>query len=318
MHAEGLRIGAVRRRWLGCVWGLWLGLAVGPALAEAVRPVRAVDDRGVAVEMAVPPQRIVSLVPALTEALCTLGACDRLVGVDRWSNWPESVKALPKLGALDELQLESLVRLKPDLVLAYKSQRALDRLQALGIPALAMESQTHADIQRSLSVLGAVLGQAPAAELAWQQVQQQLRDAAQSVPPAWRGKAVYFEIGSAPYAAGADSFVGQTLAALGLSNVVQAHQGAFPKLNPEFVLKAQPDIVMATARELKAMPTRPGWQAMRALAEGRSCGFEPAQWDVLVRPGPRVGQAAQLLVSCLARLPQPVPARAAAGSEPRR
>ena len=94
------------------------------------------DDRGAALTLAQPPQRIVSLLPSLTETVCELGACSRLVGTDRHSNWPASVRALPRLGGLEDAQIERIVALKPDLVLLAVSARAADRLRALGLQHL--------------------------------------------------------------------------------------------------------------------------------------------------------------------------------------
>ena len=129
--------------------------------------------------------------------------------------------------------------------------------------------------------------------------------AAAHVPAALRGQRVYFEVDSAPYAAGAASFIGETLARLGLGNVVPAALGPFPRLNPEFVLRAQPDIVMAPQRSLQEMPLRPGWNTLRALRLRRSCGFDAEHYEVLVRPGPRMGEAALALADCLATLEPP-------------
>ena len=91
------------------------------------------DDRGVAVKLDRSPQRIVSLLPSLTETICALGACDRLVGTDRFSNWPDSVTKLPKLGGIEDAQIERIVVLKPEVVLAWTSARVTDRLESLGI-----------------------------------------------------------------------------------------------------------------------------------------------------------------------------------------
>src|SRR4051812_47432960 len=76
------------------------------------------DDRGATHRFSTPPQRIVSLLPSLTESICALGACSRLVGTDRYSNSPASVMSLPKLGGLDDAQVERIVALRPDVVLA--------------------------------------------------------------------------------------------------------------------------------------------------------------------------------------------------------
>src|SRR6185436_4982127 len=104
---------------------------------------------------------------------------------------------------------------------------------------------------------------------------------------ATRGRKVYFEVASDPYAAGAASFIGETLIKLGLGNVVPPELGPFPRLNPEYVVRAQPDIVMAAQKALDSMADRPGWPAMQALKSKprQACGFETARYELLIRPG---------------------------------
>ena len=251
---------------------------------------------------AAPPQRIVSLVPGLTESVCALGACDRLVGTDRYSNWPAAVQALPKLGGLDDVPIERIAALKPDLVLAAPSARAVPRLQARGLRVVVLHTRSHEDVQHNLQTLGQLLGADAAARAAWAAIQAQMNQAATRVPPALRGRSVYFEVETSPYAAGPGSFIGQTLQRLGLANIVPAALGPFPKLSPEFVVQAQPDIVMAETRNLQSMAGRPGWAALRALQRQQVCAFAPADYELLVRPGPRMGQAAEQLADCLAGL----------------
>jgi iron complex transport system substrate-binding protein len=113
---------------------------------------------------------------------------------------------------------------------------------------------------------------------------------------------VYFEVAANPYAAGEASFVGELLARLGLINIVPATMGPFPQLNPEFVLRAQPAVVMATAAAVAQMPGRPGWNSLQALQRGHVCGFAAEAYDTLVRPGPRLGDAAEAIADCLAGL----------------
>jgi iron complex transport system substrate-binding protein len=134
-------------------------------------------------------------------------------------------------------------------------------------------------------------------------LQARVAAAAARVPAALRGRKVYFEVASAPYAASEASFVGENLARLGMGNIVPASLGPFPKLNPEFIVRAQPDIVMATASAVAEMPGRPGWAALHALRERRTCGFAPEPWDTLVRAGPRLAEGAEFLADCLAGLP---------------
>ncbi|MEQ1806427.1 MAG: helical backbone metal receptor [Burkholderiaceae bacterium] len=287
-----------RKRTARIVWG---GLALALASAACAQ-VEVRDDRGTPQLFAAPPQRVVSLLPSLTESVCTLGACARLVGVDRFSNWPPQVTRLPKLGGLDDAQIERIVALKPDVVLASRSARVVARLEALGQRVIVIQAETHADVKRMLQTLGELLGAPVQAQEAWSRIEADLRRAAEQVPSAVRGQRVYFEVAAAPYAASAGSFIGQTLSQLGMANVVPAELGGYPRLNPEFVVRSQPDIVIAARRDMQGMRLRPGWQKLHALQSERVCAFDVAPYDMLVRPGPRLGEGALVLAECLARL----------------
>ena len=278
-----------------------------------MRPMRSALRRLLAVALllatggaaAAPPQRIVSLLPSITESVCALGACARLVGVDRYSNWPDAVKALPQLGGLDDPAIERIVGLKPDLVLAAPSSRATERLRSLGLRVELVKAETHADVQRALQQLERLLELPGTAAPLWQRLQRETDAAAARVPPGWRGRRVYFEADSSGYAAGEASFIGETLKRLGLANAVPASLGPFPHLNPEWIVRHPPDLLMAVDRELASMPQRPGWAALDALKERRTCAFPHARFELLIRPGPRLGEAAALLADCLQALPPP-------------
>ena len=299
------------RRWLGLL--ICSPLLCGLLQAATAAPIVLQDDRGQRVELPRPAERIVSLLPSLTETLCDLQACGRLVGVDRHSDHPAAVRALPSLGGLDDLQVERVVALKPDLVIAAGSTRTLQRLQSLGLRVLALEPRSLADLQRTMQQLALAIGQPGAGEQAWARLQARLDGAARAVPAAQRGRSVYFEVASVPYAAGSSSFIGEVLQRLGLANIVPAAQGPFPQLNPEFVLRAQPALVMASSTALAEMPGRPGWQRLQALASGHSCGFGQPEFDALLRPGPRLGEGAEAITRCLQRIERPAPAKAANG-----
>ena len=268
------------------------------ALALAAQATVVVDERGVGVELPRPPQRIVTVLPSLTESVCALGACDRLAGVDRYSNWPASVRALPQVGGGIDPNVEAIVALKPDVVLLAKSSRVTDRLEALGLKVVVLEPKNHADVRRVLDALARVLGTGDATAV-WRAIDASVSAAAQSLPERVKRTRVYFEVNSAPYAAGEASFIGETLARLGARNIVPAALGPFPKLNPEFVVRADPDLIMVGERSAQGLEQRPGWGRIKAVREGRICRFTAEQSDVLVRPGPRMGEAARLMAECL-------------------
>ena len=282
------------------------GLILAASAHAAAATILIRDDSGREHRFEHAPERIVSLLPSITEGVCALGGCARLVGVDRYSNWPRQVESLPKVGAQEDAQVEHIVALKPDVVLASESARVADRLESLGLTVVLLQSETQSDVHRLLQLLAQLLGEPSEAERAWSSIEHDIDQAAARVPASLRGKRVYFEVESDPYAAGPESFIGQTLSRLGLGNVVPPELGPFPKLNPEFVVRSQPDIVMAAEFEMRDMPARPGWQRLEAFKSGRVCAFEPAQYDVLVRPGPRLGEAAMILADCLQRLAGPV------------
>jgi iron complex transport system substrate-binding protein len=263
------------------------------------------DDRGTVHHFERPAERIVTLLPSLTECAWVLGAGPRLVGVDRFSNWPAEIAGLPRLGGMDDAQIEAIARLKPDVVLASTTARSLDRLDALGFRVLRLKSESHADVRRTLELVARLLGRPAEAERVWAGLELQIEAAAARVPPALRGQRVYFEIGGGPYAAGTTSFIGETLARLGLSNIVPANLGPFPKLNPEFVVRARPEVVMVMQREQASLLARPGWGTLPAVREQRLCGFDAARYETLIRPGPRLGEAAEVLADCLQRLEGP-------------
>ena len=277
-------------------------LALCAPLAQG-QPLTLQDDRGVTLTLAQPPQRIVSLLPSLTESVCALGGCARLVGVDRYSNWPASVRQLPQLGGGIDPNVEAVLAQRPDLVLLAKSSRAVARLEALGLPVLVLEPKSQADMQRVLGKIGQLLhGPAglPQAEQLWREIEASVAQTAAQLPPAARQQRVYYEVSSGPFAAGASSFMGETLTRLGAQNIVPAALGPFPKLNPEFVVRANPDVIMIGARGAAGLAERPGWSGINAVRKGRICRFSAEQSDVLVRPGPRMGEAARLMADCLA------------------
>ena len=268
------------------------------ALAWPAHALQVTDDRGVTVTLAQAPQRIVSLLPSLTETVCELGRCQRLVGVDRYSNFPAGVQKLPRVGGGLDPNIEMIVALKPDVVLMATSSRAGERLQALGLKVVAMEPRSHADVQRVMLKLGQLL-EVPDADRIWRAIDAGVSAAAQSLPAGVRGTRVYFEVNQGPYAAGESSFIGETLTRLGVKNIVPAKLGPFPKLNPEYIVRANPDLIMVGQRSADGLQARPGWQSIRALREQRLCIFPPDEADMLVRPGPRMAEGARLMARCL-------------------
>jgi len=289
-------------------WCRRLGLRAGTALVSMLLLLGAaaraageiVDDAGQRTRLDAAPARVVSLLPSLTETVCALGACERLVGVDRYSNWPASVQKLPQLGGGLDPNIEAVVAARPDVVLIGTSSRAAVRLRALGLKVVALEPRTRADQRRVTRLLGRLL-RVDGADALVQRIDDGVAAAAAALPGAARGRRVYYEVDAAPHAAGRGTFIDELLQALGLVNIIDAGLGPYPRINPELVVRADPDLVMVSQQGAELVARRPGWARLRALRGGHVCEFDAAQRDILVRPGPRMPEAARLMADCAAR-----------------
>jgi iron complex transport system substrate-binding protein len=278
----------------------WLGSLAFACLAFGVQAQTPVtDDQGTTITLSAAPKRIVSLLPNITEMVCELQACDRLVGVDRHSNHPPGVRALPSLGGLDDTPLERLLQLKPDLVLLAGSTRLLPRLRQLGLPVMVFEPHNQADTERMGRALSLLLTGNDGAWLAYQHRQQQAwSDLNRQLPPGRKGQTVYIEVGDGPYVAAQTSFIGQALQRVGLLAAVPGDWGVFPRLSPEWVLRAQPDWVVLPASATPAA-SRPAWAGLHAVQQGQVCVLKPPQMDALVRPGPRLSEGISAILTCM-------------------
>lgn len=277
-----------------------LFLQAGWSIGAFAQPISVVDDRNATVTLSAPAQRVISMLPSLTESVCALGKCSALVGVDRFSNWPKSVDALPRLGGIADANIEGIVRLKPDLVLVEKSSPLIARLQSLGISVMAFDVQSMADVRRTLRQLDVALGSTESGAV-WERIQLDIAKASRTLSPSQKAARVYFEVNAAPFAAGKTSFIGELIDRLGMQNIATEKMGAYPKINPEFVVQSKPDLIMSTEASPKQLTQRPGWKSIPAIQNNRICFFSAAQADVLVRPGPRMGEAAVLIADCAMR-----------------
>jgi iron complex transport system substrate-binding protein len=278
-----------------------LGIA-GTSAAITLR-----DDLQREVSIPRPAQRVITMLPSLTEIVCALGACDRIVATDRFSNWPASIEHLPKAGDLDDASVELIVSLRPDLVLINSAQRISTRLAELGVATFALNPQSYADEVRAVTLTGQLLGaSAQAAELN-ATTESRIRTIGAEAIRRRHGAIprVYFEIDRTPYAAGPRSYIGELLARLGTQNIVESDLGAFPRLNSEYVVRHNPDILFVSPVDAAGLALRPGWDALHAVRDRHICTFSPAIEATIMRPGPRIADGMQAMAACIERFTQP-------------
>lgn len=225
-------------------------LAIAPAMASSAS-IELADDRGVTVRLAVPAQRIVAIAPHLTEIAYAAGAGEKLVAVSAFSDYPPQARRKPRVGDGARVDIERILTLKPDLVLAWKSgNQAADiaRLERFGIPVWVSEASRLADIARLLRGVARLAGVADQGEVAairFEHAVQGLRD---YYGPLRQGQAplrVFYEIWSEPLiTVNRDHLISEIISLCGGVNVFGEVASLTPAVTLEALIAAQPQAVL--------------------------------------------------------------------------
>lgn len=280
---------------------LLLALFFSLALATSY-PLVVADDLGRTVTLSAEPQRIVVMLPSATETLCAVGACDRIVATDDYSNWPPEVADKPKAGGLYNPNVELIASFEPDLVVTSKYGKLTEALEQLGFTVYAVNTQTFEDIFRTARTLGELVNREAEAEALVARINREVYALESQAAKAKGRPTVYYEIDATPYTVGPGSFIGVLIAKARGVNVIPAELGLFPKISPELVVEKNPEVIVlgdapygVTAAKIAE---RPGWAAVRAVKDGRICELTKEQTDVVHRPGPRVAEGLRVLIDC--------------------
>jgi iron complex transport system substrate-binding protein len=249
--------------------------------------------------------RLVSLTPSATEVVAALGATASLVGVDDYSTFPAEVAGLPKVGSFLSPNLETIVRLKPTLVIVDDIHgRTAGALGDAGIATVACAIHALPDVKDALRTVGARIGKSAEAERIVQAIEAALDRAAAS-RPAKRPRVLAVidrEAGGLGnlVTAGGGSWVDELLAVVGGDNVLSAAGVRYPKISAEEVLRTRPEVILDLS--YAARQNIAPWQTLDvpAVATGRVRALsEP----YLIAPSPRVTEALDVLARAIAPAP---------------
>ena len=267
---------------------LTLGLLSLPTALATRYPLTITDDLGRKVTIQKEPGRVVSLLPSNTETICAIGACDKLVGVDDYSDFPAQVKSLPKVGNLYQPNVEAMVALKPDVVVVSKYGQLVEPLSRAGITVVAINPEKYEEIFSKTNLLGKLLNREKGASAVNTKIS---RDVARVEVLTRNSRKVrtYLEIDPTPYSVGPNSFMGVLLAKAGAANIIPANLGDFPQISPELVVQQNPALMLGL--DLDAAKKRPGWGNVAAVKSGAVKNIPSALNTMLGRPGPRIGEA---------------------------
>lgn len=283
------------------------GLAPAPpgdsaAPAGAGFPLTLTDDLGKEVTLPAAPQRLVSLSPSNTEILFALGLGEKVVGVDDYSNYPPEAAAVPKIGGFSKPNVEKVVALKPDLVLATgMHQQAVDRLEEMGIAVAVVNAKTVDEVLESIKWVGRATGAEDRAARVVAEMEERIRRVQALVRdiPEEKKPLVYYEVYSDPLmSAGPKTLIGQLIELAGGRNLARTAETDYPRFSAEAVIKGDPEIILfpqfhgTASQTVEQIKARPGWEAIRAVKNNRVYGIDA---DLISRPGPRVAEALERL-----------------------
>ncbi|GEM_PF-60337 len=280
---------------------LSITLLAGEVSAEVVVQ----DAVGNTVRLSQPAKRVISLAPHNTENLFAAGAGATLVGATRYSDYPVAAQKVPRVGGYTGLDLETIIALKPDLILAWESgnrKEDIKRLRSLGFIIYLSEPRQLEDIATEIEILGTLTGTTETARQfanRFRKQLQQLRQRYHGVRPV----RIFYEIWHRPLITiNGEQLISRAISLCGGNNVFAGLSALAPAIDIEAVLAANPDAIITSARgaqqDREWLENWRRWPQLRAVAQDNLYFIPP---DLLQRQGPRILQGTEQLCETIAR-----------------
>lgn len=276
--------------------------------AEMKFPVTVTDAAEQKVTIEAKPEKIVSLMPSNTEIAFGLDLGEQIVGVSDFDNYPDEAMKKEKIGGM-EFNVEKIISLKPDLVLAHESsgqagEAGLQQLRDAGITVLVINNAAKfAEVYETISLIGTATGEKEKAETLIADMKKKVEDIktkAQAIKEEDK-KNVFVEVSPAPelYAAGKNTFIDEMLQIINAKNTVT--EEGWPKVESEAIIKSNPEVIVTThgyytPEPVKNVTSREGWQDIIAVKENRVVDVHS---DKVTRTGPRLTEGVEELAKAV-------------------
>ncbi len=257
----------------------------------ATSTVSVVDDSGQTITLNKSAQRIVALAPHVVETLYTAGAGNKIVGAVDYSDYPNAAKSIPRVGGYSIINLEAIVALQPDLVIAWEtgnSPAAIEKLRMLGIPVYLSQPNTLEDIGAEIKRFGVLAGTEPVANKAAEQYAQRLSTLRQRYQNRSTVR-VFYQISEAPLMTiGGKQIITNALSTCGGKNVFDQLKPMASVITSEAVIAANPEVIVTSGMQ-KLNPTGLDfWKKWPALTATQRNNFFFIDPDLMNRNGPRM------------------------------
>ncbi|WP_377887729.1 ABC transporter substrate-binding protein [Alkalihalobacillus sp. R86527] len=276
---------------------------------DSAFPVTIIDalDKDVTIEE--DPEKIVSLIPSNTEVLFALGAGDEVVGVSDFANYPEEAADIEKIGGM-EFNVEKIISLKPDLVLAHgssahNSEAGLQQLRDAGIAVLVVnDAKSFDEVYKSMEMIGKATGETESAETIITDMKKKLEEVKTKAETVSKDeqRSVFVEVSPAPeiYSPGKNTFMDDMLSLINAKNVTHDQEG-WNQVDQEVIIKENPDVIITTygyytEKPVEKVLSRDGWKDVTAVTEERVVDVHS---DLVTRSGPRLVEGIEELAKAV-------------------
>ena len=277
--------------------------------STAAFPLTVTDDEGTSVGIAAEPQKIVSLTPAATETLFAIGAGDRVIASDDASDYPDAATALQHVASFDKVDVEKVVALQPDLVIAGglggTPADAITKLRSLQIPVVVLYAGSVDGVYKDIELLGTATGTAPKATALTEAMRKDIQTVSDAAIAAGTKPRVYYEIGyddatGAIYAPADQSFVADMVDLAGADAITTGDTNSY-QIPLETLIEKDPQIIVIGTNPFyspspASLEARAGWSAMTAVKDRNVKSVRDIE---ITRPGPRLPIGLRNLVQAI-------------------
>lgn len=275
-----------------CLVLLFLGTCIsGYCLEHSLRKVT--DQVGREILVPLVPSRLVALSPSITEIVFAVGASDRLVGVTTFSDYPPEAKSIFKVGSYVSLDIERIVSLSPDLVIAVKDgnpKAAVERIESFGIPVFVTNPVDLESVIESVRLLGDILGCSKKAGQIVQDMRHGIEEIKNKVSNIKHRPRIFFQVGISPIiSAGRNTFIDELIELAGGINVVGDMEG-YPRFSAEEVIALSPDFILVATMDVGGgfKNARSFWKRFPMIPAAANNRVFLVPSDLVNRPSPRL------------------------------
>lgn len=241
-------------------------------------PLKVKDQMNREVTVEKEPKRIVSLAPSNTEILFALGLGGKVVGVTNYCDYPEEAKSKEKIGGFSDPNLEKIISLKPDLVLATDMhQKPVEQLEKLNIPVVILAPKNIPDMLKSIEIIGRISGKEAESLRLVETLKNRIKtveNKTAGIPQDKRPK-IYYEVWPEPFTtAGPGTFVNDIIEKAGGENISGDAEKAYPQYSQEMIISKNPDIIIfshhgSSKQTIEDILKRPGWENINAVKNNK-------------------------------------------------